>query len=74
MKYVFDINDKTIKGKETINAIIKMGVHLEPIIPEKTISEKLGLPGYKVTQEQMRVWLNDSVKSDTVDFSSIADL
>ena len=74
MKYVFDINEETIKGKETIDAIIKMGVHLEPVLPEKIISEKLGLPGYKVTQEQMRIWLDDAVKSDTIDFSSIADL
>jgi hypothetical protein len=74
MKYVFDINEETLKGKETINAIIKMGVHLEPMIPEKIISEKLGLPGYKVSQNQMQVWLNDSIKSDKIDFSTIADI
>ncbi len=71
MKYVLDINEETLKGKETINAIIKMGVHLVPIIPEKIISEKLGLPGHKVTQEQMQIWLDDSIKSDRIDFSSI---
>lgn len=74
MKYVFDINEETLKGKETINAIIKMGVHLEPMIPEKIISEKLGLPGYKVSQNQMQEWLNDSIKSDKIDFSTIADI
>jgi hypothetical protein len=74
MKYVFDINEETLKGKETINAIIKMGVHLEPMIPEKIISEKLGLPGYNVSQNQMQEWLNDSIKSDKIDFSTIADI
>lgn len=72
MKYVLEINEQSIKGKATLEAIKNMGVNLEKLNSEKISSEKLGMPGYTVTQDQMRAWLNDSEKSGEIDFSSIA--
>ncbi len=74
MKYVFDINEQSIKGKETLEAIKNLGVNVEKLQSEKVASEKLGMPGYKVTQEQMRNWLNDAEQSGEIDFSSIEAL
>jgi len=74
MKYVLEINEQSQKGRDTLEAIKKLGVNLEKLNSESISSEKLGMPGYPVTQEQMRKWLSDSEKNGEIDFSSIAEI
>lgn len=74
MKYDLEINEQSQKGKDTLEAVKNLEVNLEKIHPETISSVNLGMPGYPVTQEQMRKWLSDSEKNGEIDFSSIAEI
>ena len=71
MKYILTINEDSKKGQAAIAALTTLGVPFEKMKTEKLASEKLGLPGYKVSQEQMREWLDDSEKGNDIDFHSL---